>query len=62
VLHGSSSVLTLGAYMVKRKNLFVGTEEHRMKPNELSGDQLLHQLKNLKNVQFRKDENGKSRK
>jgi hypothetical protein len=48
--------------MVKRKNLFDGTEEHRMKPNELSGDQLLHQLKNLKNVQFRKDENGKSRK
>jgi hypothetical protein len=33
-----------------------------MKPNELSGDQLLHQLNNLTNVQFGKDENGKSRK
>jgi hypothetical protein len=63
VLHGSSSVLTSGAYMEqKKKSLFDGTEEHRMKPNELSRDQLLHQLKNLTNVQFGKDKKGKSRK
>jgi hypothetical protein len=46
----------------KKKSLFDGTEEHRMKPNELSGDQLLHQLKNLTNVRFGKDEKEKSRK
>jgi hypothetical protein len=33
-----------------------------MKSNELFGDQLLHQLKNVTNVQFGKDENGKTRK
>jgi len=48
--------------MAQKKSLFDGIEEHKMKPNELSGDQLLHQLNNLTNVQFEKDENEKSRK
>jgi hypothetical protein len=41
--------------MAQKKSLFDSTEEHRMNPKELSGDQLLHQLNNLTNVQFVKD-------
>jgi len=61
-LDGKSVTCKSVTYRKKKKSFFDGTEEHRMKPNELSGDQLLHQLKNLTNVRFGKDEKGKSRK
>jgi hypothetical protein len=59
---GHRRFLPQGHIWHKKKSLFDGTDEHRMKSNELFGDQLLHQLKNVTNVQFGKDENGKTRK
>ena len=39
-----------------------GTEEHRIAPNELSGDQFLQQLMNVPKVQFGDDEATRKRK
>ncbi|XP_062147815.1 uncharacterized protein LOC133856781 [Alnus glutinosa] len=40
-----------------RKELFDGTEEHRLKPEELSGDQLLQQVLDFIGVQFEQETN-----
>jgi len=37
---------------IKKKSLFDGTEEHRMKPKEIYRDQLLQQLMHVTEVQF----------
>jgi hypothetical protein len=62
VLHGSSSVLTSGAYMAQKKSLFDSIKEHRMKPNEFFGDQLLQHLMNETNVKLGKEEKTRKRK
>ena len=46
----------------KKKELFDGTEEHRIAPNELLGDQLLQQLMNVPEVQFGNDKATRKRK
>jgi len=40
-----------------RKELFDGTEEHRLEPEELSGDQLLQQVMDFTGVQFEQETN-----
>jgi hypothetical protein len=44
-----------------KKSLFDSTKEHKMATIELSGDQLLQQLKNVPNFSFGKDEKKKKR-
>ena len=46
----------------QKKEFFDGTKEHRIAPNELSGDQLLQQLMNVPKVQFGDDEATRKRK
>ena len=46
----------------QQKEFFDGTKEHRIAPNELSGDQLLQQLMNVPEVQFGNDEATRKRK
>jgi hypothetical protein len=51
---GHRHFLPQGHVWRKNKSLFDGTEEHRMKPKEFSGDQLLQQLMHVTDVQFGK--------
>jgi hypothetical protein len=46
----------------KKKVLFDGTEDHRITPNELSGDQLLQKLMDVPPVEFEKDKTTRKRK
>ena len=59
---GHRRFLPLEHNWCQQKEFFDGTEEHRIAPNELSGDQLLQQLMNVPEVQFGNDEATRKRK
>jgi hypothetical protein len=49
--------LPQGHVWLIRKELFDGTKEHRLEPEELSGDQLLQQVMNFTGGQFEQESN-----